>query len=301
MNTVSPSVPLERSNLPGILAMLGGSASFLFNDSIIKLITTHLPLGEIMAVRGLFGAALLLAACAWTRTLRWPKGALRGWPFALLLFGQLGSSVTFIGSLPFLNFADVNGIQQFQPLAITAASAVFLKEQVGWRRWTAALVGLTGVLLIIKPGTGAFQPYALLAASCVGFVVLRDLGTRAMMPGVPSLLLGLASAAIVAVAGLAMKAGETWVAPSPADWFGLAVAAVLLVAGYVLVIRAVRIADLSVVSPFRYASVLYAVILQVAIWGVVPDAWALAGMALVVSAGLYAFHREQIRRVNAIS
>ena len=296
MNTMSPAI--AGNNLPGILAMLGGSASFLFNDGIIKLIATHMPLGEIMAVRGAIGTGLLLAACGWTRTLHWPKGALSTWAFGLLLLGQLGSTLTFVGSLPFLNFADANGIQQFQPLAITAASAIFLKESVGWRRWTAALSGLIGVLFIIKPGTGAFQPYALLAASCVGFVVIRDLGTRAMMPGVPSLMLGLASAAIVAIAGLAMRAGETWIEPSPADWLGLAVAAVLLMAGYVLVIRAVRIAELSVVSPFRYASVLYALILQIAVWGIMPDALSLLGMAIVVAAGLYTFHREQMRQVG---
>ena len=97
------------------------------------------------------------------------------------------------------------------------------------------------------------------------------------------------------MAGLAMRLGETWVVPPPATVAALAFGAMLLVSGYLCVTRAVRIGQLSVVSPFRYASTIYAVLLQIAVWGLLPDAWSLLGMAIVIGAGLYTFHREQIR------
>jgi drug/metabolite transporter (DMT)-like permease len=125
--------------------------------------------------------------------------------------------------------------------------------------------------------------------------VFRDLGTRSVAAGVPSLLLALSSSVVVTIAGLAMGVGESWVAPPPAILAAMAGGAALLVTGYLCVTTAVRIGQLSVVSPFRYASTIYAVLLQVAVWGQLPDHWSLLGMTIVISAGLYTFHREQIR------
>ena len=301
MNIVSPfpATQHHNNNLPGILAMLAGTVAFVFNDSIVKVLGEHMPPGEIMALRGTFASILLLAASLWYDALRWPAGTLRTPAFTLRLIGELGATVSFVVSLMHMRFADASGIQQFQPLAITAASAVFLAEPVGWRRWLAALAGLIGVLLIIRPGSGAFQPFALMSAACVLLVTLRDLATRLVPAGVPTLFLSLSSALVVTVFGYLMQAGESWVTPRPLELLGLAATAAMIFAGYVFVTIAVRIAELSVVSPFRYSSVIVAVGLQIVIWGIVPDGWTLAGMAIVVGAGLYAFHREQVRRSAA--
>ena len=281
--------------------MLAGSIAIICNDSIIKLLGTHLPAGEIMALRGALVSGLLLAACLWYGALTAPASYLLKPAFSLRLIGEMGATVTFLVSLMHMRFADASGIQQFQPLAVTAASAVFLAEPVGWRRWLAALAGFIGVLLIVKPGSGAFEPYALLSGACVVFVALRDLATRVVAQGVPTLVLALSSALIVMFAGFAMQTGGAWVAPQPLEWLGVAVTASLMFAGYMLITTAVRIAELSVVSPFRYASVIFAVLLQIGIWGIVPDAWTLLGIAIVVGAGMYAFHREQMRRNSGIT
>ena len=295
------STVTQPNNLPGILAMLAGTVAFVCNDSIVKVLGEHLPPGEIMALRGSFASLLLLAACLWYGALTWPAGTLRTSAFWLRLVGELGATVSFVVSLMHMRFADISGIQQFQPLAITAASAVFLAEPVGWRRWLAALVGLIGVLMIVRPGSGAFEPFALLAGVCVLMVVLRDIGTRLVLAGTPALFLSLTSALVVAVFGFLMRWGETWVAPRPLEWLGLAATGAMIFAGYMFITIAVRIAELSVVSPFRYANVIFAVALQIAIWGIVPDSWTLLGMAIVVGAGFYTFHREQVRRAGTVA
>jgi drug/metabolite transporter (DMT)-like permease len=288
----------QHSNVPGILAMLAGTIAFVCNDSIVKLLGTHLPPGEIMALRGTVSSLLLVAICAWYGALRWPAEALRSPAFSLRLVGDVGATCSFVISLMHMRFADASGIQQFQPLAITAGSAMFLAEPVGWRRWLAALVGLIGVLLIIKPGSGSFEPFALLSALCVVFVATSDISTRLIGKTVPSLLLALCSALAVTAAGLVFWSGEIWVLPQSLDWLGLGVTGVLVVAGLKFVITAVQIADLSVVSPFRYSSVIYAVALQIGIWAVVPDPWTFLGVVIVVGAGLYTFHREHVRRAG---
>ena len=287
------------SNAPGILAMLAGSGAFVSNDTMVKLLGSDLPPGEIMLLRGFLAVVLLTAAAAWFGALRLPLATLRSQAFTWRLVGELGSTFAFIISLMHMRLSDSSGVQQFQPLAVTAASAIFFAEPVGWRRWLAALVGLIGVLLIVKPGTGAFEPFAILAGICVLFVALRDLATRAVPAGAPLLMLALTSAAAVMVGGLGLLPFETWVVPNGRNIAMLVVASSFLVCGYVFITMSVRIGELSVVVPFRYASVIFAVLLQWAIWSVLPDRWALAGIALVVGAGLYTFHREQMRRSAA--
>jgi drug/metabolite transporter (DMT)-like permease len=285
------------SNAPGILAMLAGSASFVGNDTLVKLLGASLPAGEIMLLRGVPSVGLLLAAMYWFGAHKIPLSILLSPAFALRLVGEMGATFTFILSLPHLRLADTTGIQQFQPLAITAASALFLAEPVGWRRWMAALAGLIGVLLIVKPGTGAFEPYALLSGCCVLFVALRDLATRAVKPGIHPVALAFASAAATMACGVFLLPFESWSLPTATQYAGLTLNALFLAGGYLLVTIAVRIAELPVISPFRYVSVIYAVISQWLIWSVLPDRIALFGIALVVGAGLYTFHREQVRYV----
>jgi drug/metabolite transporter (DMT)-like permease len=285
----------HRGNLAGILAILAGSLGFVINDSQVKMLGGSLPVGEIMLLRGVLALTLLLPVAAWMGAFKVPIGLMLRPAFGWRLVGELGSTFAFIFALMHMRFADLSGIQQVQPIAVTAASAAFLAQPVGWRRWLAALVGLMGVLLIVKPGTGAFEPYAILAFICVLFVVLRDLGTRAVPAGVPSMLLASASAGTVMAGGLLLKPAEIWVVPRPLDFAMLAIAALFLVAGYLLITIAVRIGELAVVVPFRYSSVIFAVVLQWAIWSTLPDTLALLGMGIVVAAGLYTFHREQVR------
>ena len=289
---------LPASNTRGILAMLGGTTSFVVNDAFVKAAGASMPAGEIVAMRGIVSTLLLLLIALWFGAWRAPLQALKLPAFSLRLFGEVGATVAFIVSLLHISFADANGIQQFAPLAITAAAALFLGARVGWRRWLAALAGLAGVLLMVKPFTKGFEPYTIMSASCVGFIVLRDLATRAMPASMPTLLLALTSAAAVMISGFALGLVELWTPMSVTDWMMLIASAVFLVGGYCLVTTAVRAAELAVVVPFRYAGVVVSVLVQLAIWRTLPDVWSLLGMAIVSAAGLYAFHRESVLRAS---
>lgn len=290
---------LATRNLYGIIAMTVSAGSFTINDAFVKTLGASLPSGEIMALRGVLSTLMLAALAAWAGCLRLPLDLVRRPAFGWRLVGEVAATTTFVVSLMHIRFADANGIQQFQPLALTAVSAVVLGSQVGWRRWLAALAGLLGVLLIIKPGTSGFSPYALVSASCVGFVVLRDLATRAIPAHTPSLLLALTSSAAVMLMGAAMGVTETWVTLTPEHWLALLGAAVFLVGGYYMVTYSVRTGEITVVAPFRYTSVVFAVLLQLGVWGTLPDTWSLVGITIVALAGLYTFHRERIRMAEA--
>ena len=151
----------RRANITGIAAMLASMAAFVANDTCVKLIGETLPLGELIALRNVVATLYILAFAAIFGGLTLPENPqkrLLGWRLAAEFF----STLFFLSGLIALPIADATAIGQFTPIAITAAAAIFLKEHVGWRRWLATVFGLVGVLLIIRPGTSAYSPAALL-------------------------------------------------------------------------------------------------------------------------------------------
>jgi drug/metabolite transporter (DMT)-like permease len=287
----------RRSNATGILTMLAAMAAFVANDTCVKLIGNTLPLGELIAVRNLIATLYILAFAAlfggMTLPVK-PQAKLLGWRMAAELF----STLFFLSGLVALPIADATAIGQFTPLAITAAAALFLKEPVGWRRWLATAFGFAGVILIIRPGTAAFSPAALLILASVAFIVLRDLTTRAISSEVPTLTLTAMSASVSIFAGVVLLPFETWVVPTGQQFMLLLLAAFFLTLAYALIVISLRSGDVGVVSPFRYAVIVFAIFSGWAVWGDFPDQIQLIGIAVLTLAGLYTFHRE--RRAHAL-
>ncbi len=286
------------NNLRAILAMLVSQLSFIFNDTLIKMSTRDLPGGEAIFLRGLFAFAFALALAA-------SMGALNGlprretWPLiGLRNIGEIGSTFFYLTALFHMPIADATAILQFVPLAMTAAAAVFLAEPVGWRRWTATFAGFVGVMIVIRPGTTAFNAWSLLAFTSVFFSVLRDLSTRRISTEIPTLLLVTISAATVATAALGFSVFETWIWPSGYALLHLGGAAVFLLGGYTFIIDAMRHGEVAVVAPFRYSVIVWAILAGILMFGERPDRTALLGTAIVILAGIYTFMRERRLRIE---
>lgn len=285
----------DAGNTRGILAMLVSMACFTINDTFIKIAASDLPLGEIIFVRNAF-AVLVIAAWAVaiggvTLPCRLPARLL-----VLRLVGEVSGTLLFLNALVRMPIADATAIGQFTPLAVTAAAAIFLKEPVGWRRWLAAGVGLLGVLLIVRPGTTAFTPAALFVVASMAFVVLRDLATRGIAASVPTVWLTAMSAVAVMLSSLLLLPYETWQWPAGRELLMIGAAGAFLTGGYAFIVVAMRSGEIPVVAPFRYSVIVWALVSGAAVWGQIPDALSLCGIAIVCGAGLYAFHRERIRR-----
>jgi drug/metabolite transporter (DMT)-like permease len=206
---------------------------------------------------------------------------------------DIGSTVFFMLALMHMPLADIFGILQFTPLAITAGAALFLGARVGWRRWLAATVGLIGVLLIVRPGGTAFNPYAILALGSILCSVSRDLITRGVAQNVPSLLIAGSSATLVMLSSLGFVPFERWHWPALSPTLMLAASAAALLAGQYWLIAAMRIGEIAVVAPFRYSLIVWAVAAGYIVWGELPDLISWLGIAIVSLAGLYTFLREQ--------
>ncbi|HEX8662579.1 MAG TPA: DMT family transporter [Beijerinckiaceae bacterium] len=287
------------ANRRGILAMLAAMLCFITNDTLLKLASASLSPGQIMAVRGAFATMMALGIVAAMGQLRSvPKLAS---PFVLLRAG-LESCVAFlfITSLAKLPIANITAITQSTPILMTLAMVVLGLERVRWRRWTAILVGFVGVLVIVRPGPEGFNLYALVALAAAVLVAARDIATRFVPGEVPSTVVTLSTTSAVGLAGLVAGLGETWHWLAPREFAFILGAAVLVTLGNLAVIVAFRGTDVSVVGPFRYSVILWAILSGFVVWGELPDATAFIGIALIVGSGIYMIHREQVRQRQAL-
>ena len=271
-------------------------ALFVVNDIFTKLARVHWEAGQILIVRGLVAIVLigmwirLSGAMGGLGYLRHPRVALRAGLEAFV-------AATFVTALGRLPLADLTAILMLSPLLITAFSMLFFGEAVGWRRWLAVLAGFAGMLLIVRPGGTLDGPgVALALASTVG-VALRDLVTRHLPAAIPSPIVVLSTTLATIVTGLAMTGtlgGWQPIAREPLVY--AAIAAVFVAAGNYAIIVACRIADLTVIAPFRYTLLVWSILAGLLVFGEWPNAMALAGVGLIAGSGLYTIHRERVRR-----
>jgi drug/metabolite transporter (DMT)-like permease len=289
------SIRSRSENLRGVMAMLAAMGSLIFNDAFLKLAAATLPTGEAIFLRGVFATLLCVGAIAATVGL----GALRhvaNRRVQARAGADVLGTILYLFALMHMPIADATALLQFTPLAITAGAALFLGARVGWRRWLATLIGLAGVLIIVRPGGAGFNAYALLALSAIGFVAMRDLVTRRIGPEVPTLAVAATSAAAVAAGAGALALIESWVWPSPWGLLLLLVSGIGLVGGNYWIVVAMRTGEIAVVAPFRYSSSLWAIAAGLVVWGELPDLWTWTGIAILTAAGVYTIVREQRMR-----
>lgn len=272
--------------------MMLAMAGFILNDVLVKLSAPHLPLGQIILVRGLICIVLMVAVCQITGAFR-HFGQLRHKTVALRTFAEVMATLLYLSALFQLPIANATAILQALPLVVTAGSAIFLKAHVGWRRWTAIGVGFAGVLVIVRPGLEGFNAWGLLAIGAVFFMALRDLATKGMPKAVPTFGVALFAVLGVTVLGLGMTAVEGWQPMEAKTYIYLTGAAGFILIGYIFIIIAMRTGEISIVAPFRYSIVVWALFLGYFVWGDVPDTLTLFGTLVIVLTGIYTFIREQ--------
>jgi S-adenosylmethionine uptake transporter len=202
-------------------------------------------------------------------------------------------TVFFLTALFKMPIANLSAILQALPLTVTLAAALFFKEPVGWRRLSAILIGFVGVVMIVQPGTDGFTIYSVFGIGAVVAVTVRDLGSRRLSREIPSGVVALAAATGVTVMAAIAGVGTAWVMPPAMAMAELAAAAVALMIGYVCAVSAMRTGDIGFVAPFRYVSLLVALVLGWFVFDEWPNALTLAGAMLVVATGLFTLYRER--------
>ncbi len=294
---VSPALPSSGSSnaTKAILMMVAAAGILTVNDAIAKWLTERYPVGQVLAMRG---GLVVMLVYAWA-VVSGRASALRvkSWPLHLARGGLMAvSTFLFVTSLWLLPIADAIAISFAGPIFATALAALILGEPVGWRRWSAVAVGFAGVVVMVRPTPEMFRMVALIPIVAAFVGALRDIVTRKLGTGGESTLMVLiVSTSIVAFAGL-LTLPFGWVVPTPAEFGLIALTAVLVAFAQGLMIESLRLGEVGLVGPFKYTSLLWALVLGLLVWGDVPGVWTLAGAALVVVSGLYIWHRETVVR-----
>ncbi|MEQ1956487.1 DMT family transporter [Mesorhizobium sp. CN2-181] len=302
--TLSPAIHNRDNDLAGVLSLVAGIAVFSVQDVIIKLISGVYPVYEAITIRSLVALPILWVMVAVNR-----RGAtLRSRHWRLLLVRgviMFFSYTVYYLALAALPLATCIGLYFAAPLFITVMSALFLREQVGLRRWAAVLMGFVGVLIILRPGTEVFEVAALLpifSALTYGMaqVLARKLGEEASASVMTFYANGMyilgGIAMVVAFGGGDYQSDvhkswafltRGWKTPSLDDFLLMAACGVIAAVGLTLLSHAYRSSRASTIAPFEYSAIVLSVAYGWFIWGEFPDMVSWVGIAIVIGAGMY--------------
>ena len=302
----------NRSNVIGVLAALGAAVCFSINDVVIKFFSDDYALHQVVLIRAFIGMAILLAVIFPMqggvknfKTRRLPMHILRA------LFVVSANFFFFLG-LAAMPLADAAAIFFVSPLFVTVLSVVILGEQVGPRRWLAVAVGLLGVIIVMRPGTGAFQVASLLpVAAALGYALLH-ITTRWIgpteSPATMTFYIQAVFIVVTATIGLGIGDGRfaggsdpslefllrAWVVPNPADAITFVLIGAASTGGGFLISLAYRNCEAGLAAPFEYVALPLAIFWGVIVFGDWPDAISWVGITLIVLGGLYMFWREAL-------
>jgi len=284
----------------GILLMVCAVFLFAANDTVVKYLSQHYPVLQIVWARYAFHMLFMLPVLVQLGPRRLLSTGRPGLQ-VLRAFLLLASTLLFFTALRFIPLAQASSIGFVGPLLVTAMSALLLKERVGPRRWTAVVVGFIGVLVIIRPGFGmahwaASLPLFMALCFAVYQIVTRiltrteDASTTLFWTG------GIAALAMSAIVPFA------WTQPDAAGWALLACVGLLGALSHWLMIKAYERAPASILAPYNYTNLFWTIPIGYVVFGDVPDAWMLSGAAIVIACGLYVWWRErQLARIAAAS
>lgn len=283
----------HSANIRGALLMTGAMAAFTINDTFLKLLGNDLPLFQILLLRAI-GVAILLGVLTMRNgSMRMPKSPRDRWLILIRSIAEAGAAWFFITALFHMPIANVSAILQALPLTVTLAAALFLKEPVGWRRFTAIAIGFAGVYLIVRPGSDAFTIDSLYAVASVVCVTVRDLAVRRLSPEVRSMTVAMATAITVGIFAAVGSLFIEWQPMTGTHWAWLSAAIVMVLGGYLFSVSAMRVGDIGAVAPFRYTSLVVALITGWFVFGDWPDNLTMLGASIVVATGLFTLWRER--------
>ncbi len=286
----------RHTHVLGSALMVLTMALYVANDSLVKLLGREMPLGAIISLRGMLILFLMLAMLfllpghGW-RSLKWLREP------SILVRSLWDTAVTFLYLFALLHMpiANILAIMNLSPLVIMPLAAWKLGERMGPRRILAVAAGFCGALLVVRPGPDGFDGWAVLAFLAMAGVAARDISTRSIPAGAPSLVVALANVLLVQVAGLGLWAMSPSPLPDTEQWIMLAGCALFLGSAYVLIVVAVRIAPVSSTTAWRYSIIFWGVLAGWLVFGELPDGPTLTGIAIILASSFYASLRQAKR------
>jgi drug/metabolite transporter (DMT)-like permease len=276
----------------GAALMTASMAAFTVNDTFMKTLSDELPLFQAIGLRGLGSTVLLLAFALITRqhVFAVPKGDRL--KMFVRMFCEAGAAFCFLGAIFHMEFANASAIGQVAPLVVALAAALWLGERLSPFRILSIVIGFGGVVLMLQPDKDGFNWWSLSVIASVVFVTIRDIVTRQMSHAIPAFTIVIYGAAGVAVAAWTAAAFDEIRPISLKAASQMTGSVLFLILGYFTSILTMRVGEVSFVAPFRYTSMLFALIVGWGVFSQWPNALTLIGAAIVIGAGLLSLTEE---------
>jgi S-adenosylmethionine uptake transporter len=291
MTTSATSRPAGHDHpIAGIALMLTGIFFFALNDAMGKYLVGTYSVGQILLVRSI-SALVLLAPFIKREGLAAFTGMPRPWLQVLRAILATLEVACFYWALTDMSLADVMTFYLAAPIYVTAVSPFLLREKVGWRRWAAVFVGFVGVMIALKPTTGAFSPAAMVAIAGSFSFSIFIVCTR-LVRGTSGIVLVTIQNVAALVFG-AIMAPLSWVALGWFDGALLTLLGFVAMIAYLCMNKALSLAEASVVVPYQYSTIFWAILLGYIFFGDIPSVPMLIGAGIIIAAGIYIFIREQ--------
>ncbi len=284
-----------NNNMKGALIMTACVFAYVINDAFMKALFAEIAFFQAIFLRSIITVPPVLVM-AWITKITIRNLSIQDKRLILLrVIAEICTTLSFLTALKYMPLANVTAIFQALPLVVTMAAALFLAEAVGWRRWIATMVGFGGVLIVVRPGLEGFNSYSLLALVGIMFFALREIATRKLTSEVPTF-----TVAISTIIGSAFFTGiimidAEWLPVDVTSWWLIIGAAFAALIATFLSVIAMRTGDIGFVSPFRYTSMIAAILLGILMFDEWPDQSTIIGTVIIIITGVYTFHREQIK------
>lgn len=289
---------MEFNNLKAALFTVIAMTMITTNDAIVKHITQVFNVGQIMFLRGAAVCLIFGVIMLWRRQPVFNRQSLHRWNLLRALF-ELAATLSFLTGLSLLPIAVASTLGFASPIFLALLAAVLLGENVGPDRWLAILVGFGGVMLITNPFSESASWAVIFPIICAFFVALRDIAIRFVPNALPSSQVAFTNAWVVMLGGGIFSIFQGW---GEADltwylWFFALAGAIYC--GYLFLIIGSRLGELSFISPFKYVSIIIAIIYGYLIWGDQPSLSMLSGAVVIVISGIILLSTEKRRNRSA--
>jgi len=290
LTTLNATAESADRPLIGIAWMLATMFWFVTLDSTAKYLMQTYPVAQVIWARFFFHVifvALLMGRglTAQIKSRSWPHQSLRS------LFMFLTTVLFFVG-ISILPLATASTIMFMAPIIVTILSIPLLGEKVGVRRWIGIVIGFAGALVVMRPGSDSLQLSVLVVLAAALTHALYQIFTRKLRVH-DSQLTSLFYTGIVGAVAMSVAVPAFWQPVATPDWGLFVFAGIAGGIGHLCLIRAFQNAPVSVVAPFSYSSLLWAILFGFVLFGELPGPWTLGGAALIICSGLYIYHREQ--------
>jgi drug/metabolite transporter (DMT)-like permease len=289
LSKISTATDERSARLAGIALMLAGVCMFSFGDALGKVLVASYPVSELLLLRAAVPLMILLMLI-WRQRAMLPRLERPGLQLLRMVLSTAEVAAFFV-AVVYLPLADVITYYLACPIFVTALSAIILREHVGWRRWSAVVIGFCGVLIALQPSAQTVSWPALIALAGSFCFALLMIVTRSLR-ATPDIVLAATQFAGTFSVGLVL-APFAWRVPGLPDLGLFVLAGCISIVALLCTNRSLKLAPASVVVPYQYSMIVWAVMFGYVVFGDVPPAATIVGAAIIIGAGLYIFIREQ--------